>query len=61
MLKNLYKRFLEWALAPVVGDIAERQSVAEANIASLQAQCACTAQAIYAAQEKLDNIDAGTR
>ncbi len=51
MLKRLYKRFLEWALAPVLGSVIESVGYLHTEIAGHNAE-------ILALRSKLVHIDA---
>lgn len=56
MLKRLYKRFLEWALAPVMEEVAAGQMATASCLAGLQVEVACIAQAVESVQAEAESI-----
>lgn len=64
MLKRLYLRALEWALAPVlcpvregVASLQNNYGMAGSQIADLQVKIGCALEAIEAAQADIEAID----
>ena len=57
MLKRLYKRFLEWALAPVLGPVAEAVDCLQAQACFKSADLACLSSQVEALRANIEAFD----